>query len=327
MDIAERLVLDRSAGSPKRHRCSSQSEAPCTDRGHFAEARSGSWRGWPRLLAVGFAWRLFLSRTDPDRLWVEAETGFPCRPLGSRPSLVETARAGPAEDRPGLDARSPARHRRRAARSRLSPHSHGFPRITRSPPRGTCWPAGSGDEQHCLRKAEAELRRALQLKPGLIEAHKELIYILGIQSRRREVDAEFHALAQLTPLTHHDLFTWALTHFTHWSPDIVEDLDGFIKADPEDRYSRLAVVELLLERPGEEVDSYIERILEPLPDDRPRCPGPADRVRLQSRPRRGGRTTAGTAHRRITPGLAGSAAKSHSAATISTRRSGISRTR
>ena len=124
-------------------------------------------------------------------------------------------------------------------------------------------------EQHCLKKAEAELRQALRLKPGLLEARKELVYILGIQARRIEVDAEFHALARLTPLTHHDLFTWALTHFTHWSPDIVEDLDGFIKADPDDRYSRLAVVELLLERPGEEVESYIHRILEPLPEADP----------------------------------------------------------
>jgi tetratricopeptide (TPR) repeat protein len=119
----------------------------------------------------------------------------------------------------------------------------------------------------CLRKAEASFRRALELKPGLIEAHKELIYILGIQSRRRDVDAEFHALAQLTRLSHHDLFTWALTHFTHWNPDIVQDLDGFIKADPDDRFSRLAVVELLLERP--EVETYIQRILEPLPNTDP----------------------------------------------------------
>ena len=83
-----------------------------------------------------------------------------------------------------------------------------------------------------IRKAEAAFRRALAIKPGLIEAHKELIYILGIQSRRREVDAEFRMLARLTTLTHHDLFTWALTHFTQWNPDIVQDLDGFIQADP-----------------------------------------------------------------------------------------------
>ncbi len=119
-------------------------------------------------------------------------------------------------------------------------------------------------EQKSLPRAEIELRKALDLKPELIDAHKELIYILGIQSRRREVDAEFHALAKLTRLTHHDLFTWALTHFTHWNPDIVQDLDGFIAADPDDRYSRLAVVELLLERP--DVEDYIVRILAPLPN-------------------------------------------------------------
>ena len=92
-----------------------------------------------------------------------------------------------------------------------------------------------------------------------------MIYILGIQSRRREVDAEFRTLSGLTPLTHHDLFTWASDPLHAIGiPDIVEDLDGFIKADPEDRYSRLAVVELLLERP--ERESYIAAILEPLPD-------------------------------------------------------------
>jgi tetratricopeptide (TPR) repeat protein len=118
-----------------------------------------------------------------------------------------------------------------------------------------------------IRKAEAEFRRALAIKPGLIDAHKELIYILGIQSRRSEVDAEFHALGRLTTLSHHDLFTWALTHFTHWNPEIVQDLEGFINADPDDRYSRLALVELLLGQP--DAETTIARILEPLPDSDP----------------------------------------------------------
>jgi tetratricopeptide (TPR) repeat protein len=122
-------------------------------------------------------------------------------------------------------------------------------------------------ESRRIKQAEASFRRAIDLKPGLVDAHKELIYILGIQSRRTEVDAEFRALARLTPLSHHDLFTWALTHFTHWNPDVVQDLDGFIRADPTDRDSRLAVVELLLERP--EVEEYVTRILAPLPNSDP----------------------------------------------------------
>jgi tetratricopeptide (TPR) repeat protein len=128
-----------------------------------------------------------------------------------------------------------------------------------------------------MRKAEAAFRRALKLRPRLVDAHKELIYVLGIQSRRREVDAEFHKLARLTSLTHHDLFTWALTHFTAWGPDISGDLEGFIQADPDDRFSRLALANLLIDHPGEE--PRVERTLRPLPEDDPEAQ--ALRIELQ----------------------------------------------
>ena len=134
-------------------------------------------------------------------------------------------------------------------------------------------------QRRCSEESRSRISTGARIKPGLIEAHKELIYILGIQSRRREVDAEFRELARLTPLTHHDLFTWALTHFTQWNPDIVEDLDGFIKADPEDRYSRLAVVELLLERP--EVASYIETNPRATSAFRPGCRGATNQPGVQ----------------------------------------------
>jgi tetratricopeptide (TPR) repeat protein len=100
-----------------------------------------------------------------------------------------------------------------------------------------------------------------------VEAHKELVYLFGMQLRRREVDAEFKALSRLTPLSHHDLFTWGLTHFTVWGPDIAGDLESFIHADPEDRFSRLALAELLLDAP--EMESRVERTLEPLPPSDP----------------------------------------------------------
>ena len=118
-------------------------------------------------------------------------------------------------------------------------------------------------QNHRLRHAEAALRRAIELEPRLVQAHKELVYILGMQLRRREIDAEFKALSRLTPLSHHDLFTWGLTHFTVWGPDIADDLESFIKADPADRYSRLALATLLVDAP--EVESRVERTLEPLP--------------------------------------------------------------
>jgi tetratricopeptide (TPR) repeat protein len=219
-------------------------------------------------LAAGFSWRAIATRIGPDQLWVKAERAFLAgRWNEARSSLNRLEQVRPKS---GLDLLLEAQ----LAIAEGQP-AQAFSALSRIPddhaiaPQAHLLTARLWREQHCIRKAEIELRHALELKPGLLEAHKELIYILGIQSRRREVDAEFHALARLTPLTHHDLFTWALTHFTQWSPDIVEDLDGFIQADPDDRFSRLALVELLVDRPGEEVDAYIDRILKPLPDTDP----------------------------------------------------------
>ena len=206
------------------------------------------------------------AKTDPDRLWTVAEQAFLAgRWDQARRSLRELEEIRPKN---GLDWMLEAQ-----LASAEGHFQNAFSAMAQIPDSHPIAPqahlmAGRLHRQlRCVRKAEASFRRALVLKPQLIDAHKELIYILGIQSRRREVDAEFLQLAKLTQLTHHDLFTWALTHFTRWNPDIVADLDAFIKADPEDRYSRLAVVELLLERP--EVESYITRILEPLPNSDP----------------------------------------------------------
>ncbi len=265
MDTRERLVLDRPGSSTKQ-----------PDGRGFREGLLPSQERRGRalwiltaltvVLVAGATWLAFRVRADPDRLWVEAETAF----LAGRWDLARTAlkRLEQARPRTGLDLMLEAQ----LAVAERHP-DQAFAALSRIPDEhpiaaqghllaGRLW-----RQEHCLRKAEAELRRALELKPGLIEAHKELVYVLGIQGRRPEVDAEFHALARLTTLSHHDLFTWSLTHFTQWSPDIVDDLDSFITADPDDRLSRLAVVELLLERPGDEVDAYIEKILKPLPPD------------------------------------------------------------
>jgi tetratricopeptide (TPR) repeat protein len=205
-------------------------------------------------------------KPDPDRLWADAERAF----LAGHHGRARTALATLARLRPktGLDWLLEAQLATAEGRS-----DDALAAIGRIPDDHVMAAqayllAGRIERQRrCIRKAEAAFRHALAVKPGLIEARKELIYILGIQSRRREVNAEFRGLARLTTLTHHDLFTWALTHFTQWDPDIVEDLDGFITADPEDRYSRLAVVELVLERP--EFESYITTILAPLPGTDP----------------------------------------------------------
>ena len=116
---------------------------------------------------------------------------------------------------------------------------------------------------HRIRLAELQYLAALKLDPRLIAAHRELIYIYGMQLRRRELDAEFKALQGLTQLTHHDLFIWGLTHFTIWGPKSADELETFIAADPLDRHSRLALATMLLEHPA--MESRVEEILQPLP--------------------------------------------------------------
>ncbi len=214
------------------------------------------------MIGVGAAWR-GLKRADPDRVWEEAEASLQAgRLVEARASQrrLESLRSATAHDWLLRAQISVAEGRDDDALDALGrvPDVH--------PLAAQAWfMAGLIERQkHQLRHAEEAFRRAIELRPGLVKAHKELVYLFGMQLRRREVDAEFKALARLTPLTHHDLFTWGLTHFTGWGPDIADDLESFIKADPLDRYSRLALATLLVDAP--DMESRVERTLEPLPD-------------------------------------------------------------
>ena len=111
--------------------------------------------------------------------------------------------------------------------------------------------------------AEAKFRQALACDSGLIEAHKELIYILNMQLRRSEVDAEFKALSRLRPLSHQELFAWGLSHFSVFVLDSMKQLEAFIEADPDDRYIRLSLATALLNSTG--MQNRLEETLEPLP--------------------------------------------------------------
>jgi tetratricopeptide (TPR) repeat protein len=215
-------------------------------------------------VATSAAWYGSRRPPDPDRLWAEAERAFLAGRWDRARDLLKTlARLRPRSPLDWLLEGQLA-----TAEGRLD---EALAALGRIPDDHTMAAqahllAGRIERQRLrARYAEAAYRRALKLKPDLVDAHKELIYVLGIQSRRREVDAEFHELAKLTPLSHHDLFTWALTHFTAWGPDIAADLESFIGADSDDRFSRLALANLLIDHPGEE--PRVERVLQPLPED------------------------------------------------------------
>ncbi len=99
--------------------------------------------------------------------------------------------------------------------------------------------------------------------PKLIEARRQLVYIYGMQMRRRELQAQFEALSELTPLTFEQVRLWCLTRMSDWDPREVKGvLESFVAADPADRASRLALADAYrrLLRPDE-----AERILAELP--------------------------------------------------------------
>ena len=118
--------------------------------------------------------------------------------------------------------------------------------------------------RHRARFAEQYFRQAILLDPKLVQAHKELIYILGFQLRRPDLNAEFLALSQLTDLTFDNVFHWCLMRTALWEPSTaLTELLSFVQADPEDRWSRLAIADNY-RRQGLLDDA--EAIIAPLPD-------------------------------------------------------------
>lgn len=118
-----------------------------------------------------------------------------------------------------------------------------------------------------VRLAEAHYWHALELDPTLIQAHRELIFIFGMQLRRADLYARFRALGRLTELNFDDMFLWCLSRGLAWEPvEAVRILSKFVEADPDDRASRLALVDNLgrLDRLDE-----VARLLSALPESDP----------------------------------------------------------
>ena len=99
-------------------------------------------------------------------------------------------------------------------------------------------------QRDCLRLAEEEFRKAIRLEPELVQAHRELIYIHGMQLRRPELHGDFLALQALTNLKFDTVLYWCSLRNNSWEPGVVVgDLMRFVAADPHDRWSRLALAE------------------------------------------------------------------------------------
>src|SRR5262249_24119387 len=101
------------------------------------------------------------------------------------------------------------------------------------------------ERQH-LRAAEAALKRALDLDPGLVDARRRLIWLYAQQGRAAELAAEARALARSTPLDFFDVLVWTLAHHERLDQaELAERLGRAVAADPSDRPSCLALGESL----------------------------------------------------------------------------------
>jgi predicted Zn-dependent protease len=96
------------------------------------------------------------------------------------------------------------------------------------------------------RPAEAAFLAALKLLPRAVQPHKELVYIYNIQHRQAELDDQLIALLDLNILDFQYVLHWTKTRNTIWNPKgDLPALEKFVAADPQDRWSRLALVEAL----------------------------------------------------------------------------------
>lgn len=115
-----------------------------------------------------------------------------------------------------------------------------------------------------MRHAEAYLLDAVRLDPQLVQARRELIYLYGMQTRREALSEQFRALAGLRPLDQNELMMWTASHEDIWvNTSIKSDLESFLNADPDDRWSRLALAQVHLAQGR--LDNAAE-VLAPLPN-------------------------------------------------------------
>ncbi len=118
------------------------------------------------------------------------------------------------------------------------------------------------------RPAEAALLAAVRLLPRSEQPRKELVFIYNIQHRQAELDAVLGELLELDALDYQYVLHWTKTRNVVWNPNgDLPSLEKFAAADPEDRWSRLALVEAL--RRLDRLDDA-ERALAPLPLSDPR---------------------------------------------------------
>jgi tetratricopeptide (TPR) repeat protein len=108
------------------------------------------------------------------------------------------------------------------------------------------WEAYVAFYQHRARVAEAAILRLLKLDPAQVKPRRDLLEIYARQGRRAELDAQYRALADHATLDFNDLYHWGHAGALDREPELTAQvLEQDLRADPADRFSRLALAETL----------------------------------------------------------------------------------
>ncbi len=101
------------------------------------------------------------------------------------------------------------------------------------------------------RQAEAAFRKAVELNPDYLQPHERLAMLHNMQLRASEMRRELEAIRRFRPWTLDELYGFIFV--TGIKEHIIERVEKFVEADPDDRYSHLALARYLLldDRPAE----------------------------------------------------------------------------
>ncbi len=213
----------------------------------------------------------FLSQPerDPDRLWTSIQEDLKTGRLDhAKASMTRLLKLRPPDDDQWL-----ALGRLAMIQGRDSVALENLARVSDRHPLAAqvrTWQGLTELKNQRARRAEEAFLRALRLDPRETTARENLIYLYGVQQRRRELSEQFALLSRLTVLRFSQMMLWCIDH-TAWDPNEVRPvLRGFVDADPEDRWSRLALAETLRQLGQlDEVAKVLDRL--PLSDPEARA--------------------------------------------------------
>jgi tetratricopeptide (TPR) repeat protein len=217
------------------------------------------------VLALAFV-LLASARRDPDQLWRSIQEDVKAGRLDrAEAAMRRLLRLRPATDDQWLvlGQLAMARGRDGEALEHLARVSDGHPMAVRA----RTWEGTIELKNQRARKAEEAFLRALQLDPRDLTPRRNLVLLYCMQRRRRELSEQFAALSRLTMLSFKQMMLWGSSLAASWDPSEVRPiLEGYVKADPDDRSSRLTLAEAL--RRLRKIEE-LEEVLKCLPSSDP----------------------------------------------------------